>query len=1119
MLYPTRSVEGTPSSLTSIPFVAPTSSVTRGPPQPPLARGKSERLSPLLYRGDRGSGRERSGWKLNSGADHDEVEGRDVPAGKRPQRQKTRSKARRGDVHVTTPVPRPVARNGCHRNLSVKGLGLLQKRRTAAATASRSCRLIRNSIRCCATVTAPQLPRPPPSAPPHAPLNQPIQYTPTRHVAAARNLIVQAFPDHMNGASLSPLRGGRATGGAMVWTKGGDGHEAEDAILSEVDEGRTDRGEAGDDGPAVEAAWLSFLDILDTWTTGRSAGADGAPSEPLDTSPTYRPDLNAATNPDPSPTRSVDDALRNIFQTLAAAQSTRIRTAERLLVVSRYMRHAAAMILTSEEISAIVIAQDALNNPREAVQEFELAQKRSAEGDRSPSFPAYVAAIRAYAKAGDLEAAGAVLDEAEALPENDARLPDLSSLYQPIMSGYLMRDNYDAVVSTFRRMLDKKVTATPRIFAILFIAVSRDDIALSSISPSASSDPAFAPDDNGSPDPSLSDSFATMLHRAGIEEATSVDFNHTLVTMYSALGDLDRATRALARLRTIVDDPESLVIPYSALIDASFKRGSRSARSHAESLIAELMGLGVRPGLRTWSAIMSAYSRLGAYALVDSYYAKMLAQGIEPDQQALNVMIRAHARRGNLEAMESVVRRLHELGVHPNVYTTASIMAGYVVNERPDEAIAAFERMQAVGIAPDTVIMNVLMSTCIASGDSAGAIAWLARMKDAGLAPTHVTYTILTHTIARSLDADLDSYIADLFANHDVKPSPSLYGILISNRIRLHDRDAAVRLFNEMVDAHGLEPTPWILTTLASAFVSPESAEAVIGFLSRIEEQGGVPDAHAYHVMMRQHLALQQPGRVVELARSMRDQGVPWTPLIRNTVLTALLQLKDFDAVDAIFDALDSEKLDTRGSQKDQVSPLVTVLRHAVQLQSSLAAKPLHFAAALFTRLDAANHSVVDPPARMLALAAYVKLADPAGVLRVVRGMVAAGVVPTGRRPAYTMLAAAKDYDALVDLALLSLDAGIAEDVTQIEMLMERMADGRVRGGVDAFVRILDRAAGIVEGEDAVMAPEAVVTDRAGGVRWREGVGTPEVDWRGLAAGTTTVREVEPDWRHGSAAP
>ena len=99
--------------------------------------------------------------------------------------------------------------------------------------------------------------------------------------------------------------------------------------------------------------------------------------------------------------------------------------------------------------------------------------------------------------------------------------------------------------------------------------------------------------------------------------------------------------------------------------DAAFRlvREMRSAR------------VGLKPSLRTWTAVLTACARAGDATRADEAFERARATGVTPDRRAWTALIKAHAAGGDLRSAADAYWRMRDAGVTPDEATLSAALA------------------------------------------------------------------------------------------------------------------------------------------------------------------------------------------------------------------------------------------------------------------------------------------------------------------------------------------------------------------------------------------------------------------------------------------------------------
>lgn len=197
-------------------------------------------------------------------------------------------------------------------------------------------------------------------------------------------------------------------------------------------------------------------------------------------------------------------------------------------------------------------------------------------------------------------------------------------------------------------------------------------------------------------------------------------------------------------------------------------------------------------------------------------YEEMKELGVTVGLVVLNTLTDACCRVGDMEAAGKLFQDMVSLDCKPDIITYSTLIKGYCLQGNLDKAMELFNTMRRKGIKPDAIVFNSLLDGCAKKEMPALCDQVVQDMVEAGVMPSNYTASILI----------------------------KLYG-------RLHDLDAAFKVFDEMPVKYNFRPNLAVYTTLMFSCLWDGRVDLAMGLHQRMPQDGLSPDEKMYSTLLR----------------------------------------------------------------------------------------------------------------------------------------------------------------------------------------------------------------------------------------------------------------------------
>ena len=245
---------------------------------------------------------------------------------------------------------------------------------------------------------------------------------------------------------------------------------------------------------------------------------------------------------------------------------------------------------------------------------------------------------------------------------------------------------------------------------------------------------------------------------------------------------------------------ETNAIAFTSLLNAYAAQGDVGK---ALRVLAQMTDSGVQPNTVTYTSLVNAHVRAGdlpgAWKVVD----RMRKHGAEPNAHTFTTLLSAHAKAGQVKEAWGVLDTMAEAGTKANVVTYNCLLQAHVRSGDVAGAARVLGKMEDAGISNDPVTFRNLISLCLKAGDIPGARAAIADMREMGFTPRLDMYNrILQYVVRKNRDVEEgERMLQEMREARYLTLDAVTYSIVIGGHVARGDKEAVVRLMNEMFDS------------------------------------------------------------------------------------------------------------------------------------------------------------------------------------------------------------------------------------------------------------------------------------------------------------------------------
>merc|ERR1719478_1608200 len=155
---------------------------------------------------------------------------------------------------------------------------------------------------------------------------------------------------------------------------------------------------------------------------------------------------------------------------------------------------------------------------------------------------------------------------------------------------------------------------------------------------------------------------------------------------------------------------------------------------------------GIQANVQSYSAVISAFAKVGDTKGSEKWLVQMLQAGIRGDTISYTAMINACAQTGDIQKAEEWLVKMLEDGVEPNVITFNAVIAACAKKGQGRRAENWLEKMKLAEVLPNSFSYNSACKPYVALGDYKKVEQLMANLRSDGLAFDDFCLTSLLHS-------------------------------------------------------------------------------------------------------------------------------------------------------------------------------------------------------------------------------------------------------------------------------------------------------------------------------------------------------------------------------------
>ncbi|KAJ1909036.1 hypothetical protein IWQ60_011395, partial [Tieghemiomyces parasiticus] len=387
----------------------------------------------------------------------------------------------------------------------------------------------------------------------------------------------------------------------------------------------------------------------------------------------------------------------------------------------------------------------------------------------------------------------------------------------------------------------------------------------------------------------------------------------------------DLLHRVMTEVRTTPDLTWDRPI-YSLMVRAHMQHGEvREARAVFDQMLAA----GLEPDIFVYTHLVGGLCRNHEFDNALAVKASMFNGGVKPTYSIYRELVLAAIKLGRFDVVRSLVGELKAMGMSTDSSFYATIISGFLSSRRNDLAVATVEDCLRMDVPLDTAFYTAAVTTYARAGRMSDALGILNQLRThLPTSPSTVKWNAQSnaahprghHRATGQLDAALISallqgcqtpadarHVATLRAlfvppdappNLVARPDTLLYNLLIKAYRETGQPDAALAMWDTMINQGRLSPNNSTLVFMFETCAKYRRPEAVHAILARADERGLKLNSTATASLIRTWCVLRDAANATRLMTTAARQGIflPTRKVLMAVYMVALLDRQRWES-------------------------------------------------------------------------------------------------------------------------------------------------------------------------------------------------------------------------------
>ncbi|KAL6977845.1 hypothetical protein U1Q18_026628 [Sarracenia purpurea var. burkii] len=345
----------------------------------------------------------------------------------------------------------------------------------------------------------------------------------------------------------------------------------------------------------------------------------------------------------------------------------------------------------------------------------------------------------------------------------------------------------------------------------------------------------------------------------------------SLIHSFSSRGMMGRAIEVL---ETMTD--EKIKYPFDNFVCSSlisgFCRIGKPELAVGFYENAESSGA-LRPNVVTYTALVSAYCRLGRFDEVCNLASRMEKEGLDFDVVFYGCWIHEYFMEGDLEVALKKHREMVEKNIDLDTIGYTILIDGFSKEGNVEKAVGFLGKIKKDGLTPNLVTYTAIMFGFCKKGKLDEAFAVLKMVEDLGIKVDEFMYATLIDGVCRRCDFDRVFHLLDSMEKKGINPSIVTYNTVINGLCKAGKTSEADEF------SKGIIGDIFTYSTLLHGYIKEENVMGMLETKKRLEASGVCLDVVMCNILIK---ALFMMGSIEDALAIYK--GMPEMDLVANSV-------------------------------------------------------------------------------------------------------------------------------------------------------------------------------------------------------------------------------------------
>ncbi|EOA19359.1 hypothetical protein CARUB_v10000365mg [Capsella rubella] len=298
--------------------------------------------------------------------------------------------------------------------------------------------------------------------------------------------------------------------------------------------------------------------------------------------------------------------------------------------------------------------------------------------------------------------------------------------------------------------------------------------------------------------------------------------NCSLIDLYFKCGEVKLAEAVFSKTQKDVVESWNVMVSGYVSVGNWFK---------AVEVYDEMVSIGVKPDVVTFTSVLHACSQLAALEKGKRIHLSISESGVETDELLMSALLDMYSKCGEVKEASRIFNSIPKR----DVVSWTVMISAYGCHGQPREALYYFDEMQKFGVKPDGVTYLAVLSACGHAGLIDEGVKFFSQMRSKyGIKPSIEHYSCLIDILGRA-GRLLEAYVI-LEEKPETRDNAELLSTLFSACCLHRDHSLGDRIARLLMEKYPDDASTY--TVLYNLYASCESWDAARRVRLKMKEVG-----------------------------------------------------------------------------------------------------------------------------------------------------------------------------------------------------------------------------------------------------------------------------------------